>query len=434
MLKMGCVKVDITPDFPVYLCGYAARNSLSNTVEEHIEAGVMVIVQGKKKLLLITLDMTGICVKQCNRIYSDLKAATGYDASDIYLCCSHTHFAPGFGDKYITFPGGQLPLGIYPAEEKYYDFWLKQVVSGIKNAEKKIEPVELEETEIPVSCVSFNRRTVIKETGMVETNYLWPENNADKYEYQPVDTTFNVWRFKAGGEVRAVIGRFGCHPVTGGKEFYGVSADYPGYFQKYVEEFFGCPGFFMLGCAGDVVPRQRNGSARKDIGCVLATSIRLAERTFRKVGEFTLESKIAEIPMRLVMKCDRASADKLWAAELKRAKAMKKYDNELGLIAYKHEFVKLYPEDKVKLPIRFLRLGDKVLVGLPFETLTEIGQKIQMACPNAVVTSITGGYEGYMPLAKEYKRGGYETDRGARFNKNAGNQLVEFVVKMLEKF
>ena len=434
MFKMGCVKVDITPKFPVFLRGYGARNCLSNAIEEPLEAGVMVFQQGKKKQLLITVDNTGIDIEQCNRIYADLKAATGYDGKNTFLCASHTHFAPGFEHYTVTFPGGDIPLGRYPAEEKYYKFWLKQVVAGIAKAEANLEEVEIEEAVIPVSSVSFNRRTVVKETGKVETNYTWPTAKIDRYNIQPVDTDFNVWRFKAGDAIKAIIGRFSCHPVTGGQYFYGVSADYPGYFQKYIKEFFGCPGFFILGAAGDVVPMQRNGTARKDIGMILASAVRLAERKFQKASKPALDFAIVNVPLKLRVKCDRKKADALWNAALEKAKGEKEYDENLGWITYKYNFVKMYPSDDVEVPLRLMRLGTKVLVGMPFEVLTAIGVKLREACPNAVLTSITGGYEGYLPMSREYKRGGYEATWGPRFNFKAGEQMLAAAIKAVKEF
>ncbi|MBR4223017.1 MAG: neutral/alkaline non-lysosomal ceramidase N-terminal domain-containing protein, partial [Victivallales bacterium] len=416
MLKMGCAKVDITPKFQVFLRGYGARNCLSNEIEERLEAGIMILAQGKKKQLLITLDNLGINIRCCERIYADLKEATGFDASNTYLCCSHTHFAPGMEDYYVTFPGGDIPIGKYPAEKKYYTFWLKQIVAGIKEAEANLEQVELEETVIPVSSVSFNRRTIVKATGKVVTNYTWPTKTVADYDFQPVDTQFNVWRFKAGDKLKAIVGRFSCHPVTGGHNQYGVSADYPGYFQKYIREFFGCPGFFILGSAGDVVPMQRQGTARKDIGMILASAVRLAERTFQKAIDFKLGNETILVPLKLRVKCDRRKADALWNAAVEKARGEKDYDENLGWLAYKHSFVKMYPADDVEVPLRLMRLGTKVLVGMPFEVLTEIGLKLREACPEAVLTSITGGYDGYLPLAKEYKRGGYEATWGPRFN------------------
>ena len=56
MLKMGCAKIDVTPDFPVFLRGYGARKQKTTLVEEPIEVGVIALEQDGKKVLMITAD------------------------------------------------------------------------------------------------------------------------------------------------------------------------------------------------------------------------------------------------------------------------------------------------------------------------------------------------------------------------------------------
>ena len=43
MFRMGCATVDVTPDFPVFLRGYGARNELSSGVADPIAAGVVAL-------------------------------------------------------------------------------------------------------------------------------------------------------------------------------------------------------------------------------------------------------------------------------------------------------------------------------------------------------------------------------------------------------
>ena len=433
MLKTGCAKVDITPDFPVFLRGYAGRNQLSTGIEDRLSAGVMVLVQGRVRQLLLTLDSLGIGIRQCERLMRDLRAATGFREEQIYLACSHTHFAPGLDDYCVIWPDGELEQGRYPAEPAYYPLLLDRLVSGIRSALDQLEPVEVEEATVQAPGTVFNRRTIRRDNGMVDTNYLYPEHPED-YIFQEVDPRLSVWRFRRkDGSLQAIIGCFGCHAVTGGENFYGVSADYPGQFQAIVQREFGCPGLFLLGTAGDVVPLQRNGESRRDIGEILVRSIRLAERTFRKTGPFALAARTAMVPLTLRVKCPRDRAAQV--LEDAFAENRRKFDLEKAyMTTCAAEFALTYPEDRVELPIHLLRLGSRVLVGLPFEVLTEIGLRLRRACPEAVLTSITGGYEGYLPLAKEHRRGGYEAATGSRFHRRAGDDVLAAAIKAVREF
>jgi len=436
MLRMGCAKVDITPTEPAFLRGYGSRNCLHHGVEEPLEAGALVLEQDAKRILLITLDNTGMGLNECKQIYSWL-SDLGFDASNTYLCCSHTHFAPGISDYYVTFiPYGNIPLGQYKAEESYIALLNERLRDAVKRAAENIEEVELEQVEIPVPCVSFNRRTIVKGENRVITNFMYPED-AEKYEFQDVDTTLNVWRFRKDDGIKAIVGRFSCHPVTGGNDMYCVSADYPGYFQKYVREFFGCPCMFMLGVAGDVVPLQRRGTSRSDIGMVLATAVRLAERRFRKVTDFRLDNAIVNVELTLEKVFPRDKADELFAASIERTKNAKdplEFDEQACTDAYRHAYAKGFPSDNVNVPIRMMRLGDKVLVGFPFETLTSVAKRLCEACPNVVVTTLTGGYEGYLPLLCEFPQGGYEATMGYVFRQGSAEKILDAVIPAVKEF
>ncbi len=433
MLKIGCTKVDITPDFPVFLCGYGGRNQLSDCIDDRLSAGVVVLAQGRRRQLLLTIDSTGIGMNDCRRIYADLRKATGFKEEQIYLSCSHTHWAPGLSDYFVTESGGTLEQGKYPADQAYYALLLDRLVEGVRIAEERLEPADVEETSIQLPSLILNRRTIRRDNGLVEMNYEYPEH-PEQFIFREADPNLVVWRFRAkDGRLLGIIGRFGCHAVTHGEHYYGVSADYPGYFQSIVEREFGCPGLFLLGCAGDVVPMQRHGESRRDIGEILVRSIRMAERTFQKAGDFTLAARTVTVPVTLRIKCRRDKVDEILEAAF--AENRRKPDFEkITMTTYAAEFATSYPTDRVELPIHLMRLGTKILVGMPVETFSEINLRLCKACPNVVMTTLTGGYEGYMPLAKDYRRGGYEVTMGARFNHRAGDDLLAAAIKAVREF
>ena len=227
MFRMGCSKADTTPGFPVYQRGYASRNKLAVKIEDPIEAGVIVLEQDGKKILLLTVDHIGIEYQYCRKIAQAIAPVAGIAEEDIFINSSHTHFAPGFNGYTIYFPDGELKPGRYEEDSTYFEFWMDKVLAAVKHAVSDLEEVTLLQADIPVTSVSFNRRTVRKSDGGVDTNYTYPLK-ADKYNFSPVDPTLNVWKFMRGNTPKAVLARFSCHPVTGGYDLYAVSADYPG--------------------------------------------------------------------------------------------------------------------------------------------------------------------------------------------------------------
>ena len=90
---------------------------------------------------------------------------------------------------------------------------------------------------------------------------------------------------------------------------------------------------------------------------------------------------------------------------------------------------------ELTMPLRFLRLGDKVLTGMPFEVVSAISLRLKEANPEAVLTSITGGYNGYMPLACDFPHKGYECSFGAtHFAPGTGDKFLEYAIRETKNF
>jgi len=434
MLKMGCAKIDVTPDFPVFLRGYGARKQKTALVEEPIEVGVIALEQDGKKVLMITADNLGIQVEDCRKITARIQEEFGIGGADVMISCSHTHFAPGFTGYAVTFPDGELEQGIYPPDTAYFNFWSAKLRIAVRAALDDLEEVSLDYAVIPVSGIAFNRRTVKKSDGLVKTNYTLPKN-LDDFNFSPIDEMFYVWRFRKGNRPKGILGRYSCHPVTGGAEYYGISADYPGYFKQCVQNEFGCPGFFLLGTAGDVVPMRRNGQSRRDLGEILGRSIRLNELNFRKADDFKLATGNFTVRGTLVRIANHATMEQDYQAALADAKKYPhEYRPELAEASNRYLTAKRFADRNFDIPIQLLRLGRHVIVGLPFEVLTAIGLELRAACPEAVIASVTGGYESYLPLAADFPKGGYETDNGANFEPETGNRVLAACIEEVKKF
>ncbi len=434
MLKMGCARADVTPAFPVYLRGYASRNRVTCDVEETIEAGVIALEQNGKKTLIITVDSLGIELNYCQKIYKEIAAAAGIDYPNILIACSHTHFAPNFGGFTVYFPHGELELGNHPADTRYYEFFMSKLIPAVKYAVADLEEVELLQADIPVSSIAFNRRTVRKSDGLVTTNYMYPAD-PENYDFSDIDTCMHVWKFMRGSAPKAVLARYGCHPVTGGYNSYGISADYPGYFKEYIQEKFHCPGFFMLGTAGDVVPMQRNNESRKDIGEVMASSIRLAGRAFRNTTDFKL--KTAASTIKVISRNQNKSKEEItqqWQDELAQTRIDQKYKDSFYTAGMAFEVYNEFGGHEADLPIQLIQLGDRTIAALPFEVLTVIGKKIREVFPAAAIVSCAGGYECYLPTAADFPKGGYETYTGTVWAENTGDNVIDKTIEMLKNF
>jgi len=61
LTEIGVAKIDITPDYPIRLCGYAVRKKESDGVAQHLWARQLAIGSDKEgPAILITVDNTGV--------------------------------------------------------------------------------------------------------------------------------------------------------------------------------------------------------------------------------------------------------------------------------------------------------------------------------------------------------------------------------------
>ena len=435
MFKMGCATVDVTPDFPVFLRGYGARNELSSGVADPIAAGVIALEQSGRKVLLITTDNDGVHAEICRLIAEKIESEFGIPADHVFISASHTHFAPGFSRYAVTQAGGSLELGIYPADTAFFEFWLGKVRTAVREALADLEEVTLDSAEIPVPGIAFNRRTVRKSDGLVTTNYVIPED-PENYTFSPIDDDFHVWRVMKGGRPKALLGRFGCHPVTDGGLSYEISADFPGAFRRAVERDCGGPAVFVQGTAGDVVPMRRTPRSREDIGEILSRLILLNELNFRPTGEFSLVPEHFTVPTRLTRFPETDDLEGFWKNALEEARRLPPEEAYLSLYegASRYLLAKRFGKKEFDFPVSLLRLGNETLVFLPCEVLTDMGLVLRQACPEALVVSLTGGYEDYLPLSADFAKGGYETDSEADFTPDTGDRVLAACIDAVTKY
>ena len=432
-MKVGIAKRLTLPGKPSMLRGYASRKELSRGVEEPVELGVIALCEEQENpILLITADMAGISVKECEKIYALLAEKFSIPANRVWISSSHTHFAPGFEGFFIGHHDGTLAYGDHPEDTEYRNLWHSRLADAVDGALNAMEECRLEHLEVDVPGIMFNRRTIKKSDGLVKQSYIYPAN-PDELIFQKYDSTMTAWRFVTARGPKAMLMTIGCHPVTGGRDAYCISGDYPWYFKAKVEELFGCPGFFMQGPAGDTVPRLRGPetqqfadkiNSRKNLGDILALTLQQNELLFKEDKKKSIAMKVLDVPVELPEELDYENAEKNYE------KAEKNNAPDLPFHLASRFLAKSYPGKKFTMPLRFLRLGDKVLTGMPFEVLSAISLRLKEANPEAVLISITGGYNGYMPLAEEFPRQGYECSFGAtHFARGTGDKFLEAAIR-----
>ena len=199
----------------------------------------------------------------------------------------------------------------------------------------------------------------------------------------------------ANCEPIATLINFACHPVSSTDRMYAISADYPGYAMRSVAGELGGVCMFTQGCAGNIVPIQREGVSKRKIGISLAAEVIKTWQWLNLDDSVRLKSmqKIIRLPLK-----------------------EKEANGETR-----------------EVEIQVLRVGHLGFVGLPGEIFVEIGTAIkeQSGIENLFPVSLANDSSGYVPIAIAYDQGGYESSY-TPFAKGSGEILRDEVLELLE--
>ena len=147
--------------------------------------------------------------------------------------------------------------------------------------------------------ISYNRHTILPD-GKAESNFRLPPKTAD-VTFGPCDPVIKVLRIDNLEQERiATLINFACHPVTSTDQMHTISADYPGYAMQVVEQIEGGLCLFGLGCAGNIVPIQREGSYPKMIGRSLGGEVVKVAQWIQTVdqGELNVVHETVTLPLK----------------------------------------------------------------------------------------------------------------------------------------
>ncbi len=395
--RASAVKVDITPDKPQWLLGYAARQSTG--VHDPLFHRIVALDDGGTQFFLVSSDFALFSPAFYDEFCAELKKETGIERTHVWWTVTHTHSAPELGP-----PGmGQAFLkGRYDHEPDwgYAKDVKRKLIAGIVEARAKLAPAKLS-AGVTTSNANINRRSRDVD-GRISLG-LNPDG--------PVDRQVGLIRLdRLNGTPIALIANYAMHgTVLGGKNQL-ISGDAPGIVAAYVEQKLGAPVLFINGAAGDIAPIY---SVYDDFKKVRITefNVLLGDRIVAAYGglmeqsglKFAAEEFVVETPLKA------------------------------GLEMPKELAAFLSPAQKVRLPVRVLRIGQEMAVwAAPVELFCEIAMEVRRrsGVKNTFYFGYANGWLGYLPTKKAFPEGGYETTV-TPFTEEAEGQLKEAVLGRL---
>jgi Neutral/alkaline non-lysosomal ceramidase, N-terminal len=393
--KAAAAKVAITPEAPMWMSGYSARDHAAEGKLTDLWVKALVLEDPRgQRAALVTFDLVGIDRDTSNEIRDELENRYKLSRKQVALCCSHTHTGPVVGRNL------RAMYFLDAAQSKLVDAYTTRLIGKatkvVGEAIDKLQPCRIAWAN-GHATFAVNRRT------NVEANV--PRLREQGELKGPVDYDVPVLavRDTSGKLVAAAFG-YACHATV--LSFYQWSGDYPGFAQKYLEERHpGATALFFAGCGADQNPLPRREVSLADrYGRRLADAVDDVLSGVMQAVSGELAMKYEEIPLPFATLPTREELQS-------QAKPRNKYEavRAKTLLAQLDAGKPLsptypYPVQSWRLGpgLSWITLGGEVVVDYSLRLKQELGRQ------RTWVSSYTNDVMAYIPSRRVLAEGGYE--------------------------
>ncbi len=398
--KAGAARVVITPDRPMWMAGYAARNKPSEGKVHDLHAKALALEDaGGTRMVIVTVDLLGLSRSSREWLEKEAARRYGLGREGLLLNASHTHCGPALHETRYSIYGDTIcDLSEEDVEhsKRYLEGLHEKLAGVIGEAIAALGPARLSYSQARAGF-AMNRRWHNEGGYRIQPN-----------PYGPVDHSVPVLRVDgADGKLRAVLFGYACHCTT--LSFYEFCGDYAGFAQEYVEEYHpGVTALFMAGCGGDQNPYPRGGPRTleycREHGRALANAVEtaLSVQALPVCGPIrsaidTVALEFAAAPGREALEERVKSANKY---ERGHAQALLDELEETGRIASTYPYLVQVVEFGEDLTM--IALAGEVVVDYALRLKAEAGDR------RVWVAGYCNDVFGYLPSVRILREGGYE--------------------------
>jgi hypothetical protein len=390
--KAGMARMNITPDAPIRMAGYAARLKPSEGAIQPLWLKALALSDGRNgRVIFITADLIGWPRALTDAIAAEAQKRWNLDRSALLFNASHTHSGP------IVYPS--LPtMFALPADDervvRAYSAALRaKALEAIGQALDDLTPVRLT-LHSGQAAFAVNRRERVNGAIRIGVNPAGP-----------VDHAVPILRADGpGGKLRALLFGYACHNTTLTGQFQQLSGDYAGFAQSALESAHpGVMALFMALTGADQNPHPRSRlDLAKTHGDALAAAVSAAMATPGEPvkGRIRTALTITELPF-------APHTREQFEAELK--------DKNEAVVRRARAMLQAYderrPMNQLLYPVQAVRLGEAVtVVALAGEVVVDYALLLRARYPKArlVVAGYSNDLPGYIPSRRILAEGGYE--------------------------
>lgn len=396
----GTARVDITPDRPVWMAGYASRTKPSEGAYHRLFAKALALRDPHgNRVVIVTTDILGIPRSMGEAIAEGVTRRYGLRRASLVLTSSHTHTGP--------VPRRELE-GAYLIDEsesleirRVTERMTGQIIDVVGAALQNLSPATLSFGRGQANF-SINRR--VNRQGRFVFG-----SNPDGVR----DDEVPLLRVTApDGKVRALLFSYACHNTTLTDTFYQFNGDYAGFAQIEIEKSYpGAMAMFMMGAGADINPEPRG---RLDMAIRHGASL---ASTIANILEHPLQ------PVRGSLKAAYRKIDLPLAPRTRAEFEAMRLDKDIYRRAYAERWLarldaggslmKDYP-----YPVQAIRIGDALtFIALSGEVVVDYSQRLksELGQGSVWIAAYCNDVMAYIPSRRILREGGYEADYSMLF-------------------
>jgi hypothetical protein len=414
---VGAAQVDITPDCPIRLNGYGARQRESEGIDQRLFAQALAIGGDRKGLaVLITVDNVAVPAWVRDEVGARLARQAGLRDERFALCSTHTHTAPMLSGSIPNIFGADLP----PDQQERVDRYTRELTDRLEQlalaALKDRQPATLAWGQTKAGFAG-NRRT----------------------KGGPTDHDLPVLVARdQGGQVRALWMSYACHCTTMGDKPNHICGDWAGYGREYLErDHPGAVALVTLGCGGDANPQPRG---TLELARQYGTEICMGVNDLLRQPLRPLQQKLACRVKPIALPFDTLPTREEWTA---RAQSTNHW------IAYhaRKNLARLDGGEKLPTKLPYLvqewNFGNELaMVFLPGEVVVDYSLRLkrEFDASRLWVNAYANDVPCYIPSKRIWREGGYEGgdamiyyDRPTRLAEGTEDLIVSTVHRLLPR-
>ncbi|MHB8900243.1 MAG: neutral/alkaline non-lysosomal ceramidase N-terminal domain-containing protein [Thermoguttaceae bacterium] len=248
---VGVAKVDITPDTPVRMYGYASRTKESEGVAGRLTATALVIGASEEPgpAVLLSVDCGSVPSQLRDEVYKRVCDKTPVAPERFVLCNTHCHSGPNLKGM------GSLEGAEKEHMERYAEQLADRLVQIVEQALDRRQPARL---EIARGTVPFAANRRVLKDGKWSGFGAVPDAPAD-HELVVMKVTGD------DGKVLAVVSNYACHNTTLRGDFMQIHGDWAGSARTFIEaDQPGATALITIGCGADSDPCPHSTAALCD--------------------------------------------------------------------------------------------------------------------------------------------------------------------------